>query len=305
MNPERFTNPFIVYWDIDPVMFDNDIALRICDELVETRIFVLNLRDISPTLNKGTVSVLKRLCNEQIKINLTATSTVLEESTMNIMKDPGIATLYIESDSLEDCRSSLPVIMNAVDQGIATGVSFYISESNIRELPAILSTCIENNIKDLKFPIHRADSGNIFYLDSETALWLSKELKKLPLELLQLTIHDPMMWELFHGKDNPNEEGCNGAKTMIYISGDFDVTPCPILPVPIGNLCFVTLKDIFSSEKRRGVRTELSHPPQECSSCAVISTCKGGCRGRAYVLFKSFNKRDPACLLDLQFNENH
>ena len=305
MNPDHLTNPFIVYWDIDPVTFDDDIALRICDELVEARIFVLNVRDISPTFNTGTVTVLKRLRNEQIKINVTARSTILEEPTINIMKDLGIVKLYIESDSLEDCQLSLPAIMNAFDQGISTGVSFYISGSNIRDLPAVISTCIENNIKDLKFPIHRADRGNIFYPGPETTLWLSKELKKLPLELLKLTIHDPFMWELFHGKDNPNEEGCNGAKTMIYISGDFDVTPCPILPVPIGNLRHVAMKDIFSSEKRRGVRTELSHPPQECSSCSVISTCKGGCRGRAHVFFKSFDKRDPACLLDLQSKENH
>ncbi len=305
MNPEQLINPLIVYWDIDPATFDNDIAMLICDELVETGIFVLNLRDTSPALNNGTVNVLKRLRNEQIKINLTATGKAFDDAAMSMIKDPGLAKTYIESDSLESCQSSLPVILNAIDQGIPTGVSFYLIESNIRELPAVISACTENNIKDLKFPIHRAGRDNLFYPDSETVLWLSKELKKLPLEHLEITIHDPFMWQLFYGKDNSNEEGCNGAKTMIYISGSFDVTPCPILSVPLGNLHHATLKGIFSSEKRQEVRKELSNPPKECSSCSIISTCKGGCRGRVYMLFKSFDKRDPACFLALPPKDNH
>jgi GeoRSP system SPASM domain protein len=108
------------------------------------------------------------------------------------------------------------------------------------------------------------------------------------------------MWELFHGKENPKEDGCDGAKTMMYISENFDVTPCPIISVSLGNLCTATLKEIFSSEKREQTRKTLSKHPQECRDCKVLNRCKGGCRGRAYVQYGNFDKQDPACLIFLR-----
>jgi GeoRSP system SPASM domain protein len=84
---------------------------------------------------------------------------------------------------------------------------------------------------------------------------------------------------------------------MIYISGDLDVTPCPIMPYSMGNLSGTSLHEICSSEKRRQVRVELSKTPQECVSCNIAAKCRGGCRGRTYVLFSKFSKKDPACLI--------
>ena len=84
---------------------------------------------------------------------------------------------------------------------------------------------------------------------------------------------------------------------MVYISSNLDVMPCPLLPVVLGNLSFTTLEEIFFSESRHKIRKTLSLPPQECKLCSELNKCKGGCRGRSYVLHRSFDKRDPACLL--------
>jgi len=177
------------------------------------------------------------------------------------------------------------------------GYLFYLNEKNFRDVPSVISFCIDNNVKELKFPIQRVDKGRIFYPDPEAASRLCQEIRDVPVDRLKLTIHDPFTWQIIYSKDNPNEGGCHGAKTMMYISGNFDVTPCPILPVSMGNLRFSSCKDIFSSEKRREIRDKLSSPPKECGGCPVVSKCIGGCRGRAYALYESFDKQDPACLL--------
>ncbi len=266
-------NPFIIYWDINPSTCDADIAMRICDELIEAKIFVLNLRDISTPLSNETIRILKRLRSERIKINLTVKNTALDQFNPDTIKDTELTKLYIEFGLLEDLQSSLAEISRLIARGLPFGLSFYLNEKNFKDLPAVISFCIDNSINELKFPIQRVDEGGIFYPDPETASRVSKEIRKIPLDCLKLTIHDPFMWQLIYLKDNPNEGGCNGAKTMIYISRNFNVTPCPILPVSMGNIRFMSFKDIFSSEKRRGIREGLSSPPKECGSCPVISKC--------------------------------
>jgi len=52
--------PFIIHWDIDPLTIDADIAVRVCDELIEAKIFVLNLRDISTPSSNETMGILKK-----------------------------------------------------------------------------------------------------------------------------------------------------------------------------------------------------------------------------------------------------
>ena len=63
-------NPFIIYWDVNPALSEDDI-LRICGELVDAKILVLELRDLSSPLRGAAKIVLDRLKSEQIKINIT------------------------------------------------------------------------------------------------------------------------------------------------------------------------------------------------------------------------------------------
>jgi GeoRSP system SPASM domain protein len=289
---DNLINPFIIYWDVNPDLSENDI-FRICSELVDAKIFVLELRDMSLPLSDVVSTILNRLEREQIKVKLTANSGVLQQP-LEWLK--GIR-IYIEFDSFDKFQSSLDDILDRINQGFTIGVSFSINKTNFSDLQAFIALCIEKNINNIRFPIQRADEKEIYYPAPEDSRRLSEDLNKLDMENLDLSIHDPFLWKLLNKKDNPNENGCNGAKTMMYISRGLDVTPCPIMPYSMGNLSGTSLKEICSSEKRRQVRMELSKPPQECDSCDIAEKCRGGCRGRTYVLFNKFSKKDPACLI--------
>ncbi|MBW1869445.1 MAG: SPASM domain-containing protein [Deltaproteobacteria bacterium] len=289
MNPEKLINPLIVYWDITPDLSDDDIVLRICGELADTGIFVLDLRDMLPKQGGVTEQILKRLSKEQIKIKLTTDSSVLLQP-VELLKS---AQLFIEFDSVEQFRSRLGDLLDSIKKGYVTGVSFAFNSRNFMELPGFISLCIDNNIENIRIPIQRAYEREVFYPDQDK---LSEALDKLDLEQLNLSIHDPFLWKMFYKKENPNEDGCNAAKTMMYISKDFEVTPCPIMPISMGNLRETSLKEIFSSMKRQDVRNKILLEPDECGACSLLDKCRGGCRGRTYVISGSLNKKDPACL---------
>lgn len=286
MTPDNLTDPFIVYWDINSSGHSDAVISNICDALIKSKIFVLNLRDLSNPVSSTVSNIIDNLAGTNIKIRLTINHGAIERSMIRNLQEHRIS-LFTETDSIEK-------LLSVSDNTIAN-VSFLLNQKNFHEIPAVIAFCIKNRIKELEFPIQRADKGEIFYPAHSEAEQLAHALKEIPLELLKLTVHDPFLWKVFFKREHLEGMGCNGAYTMIYIADNLDVTPCPLLPVTLGNLCSEALKDIFSSFKRREIRKEIIAPPYECRECAIADNCKGGCRGRTYILLETFNKKDPAC----------
>ncbi|MBI5409454.1 MAG: SPASM domain-containing protein [Nitrospirae bacterium] len=288
MNPDNLINPFIVHWDISSSGYGDDTISKVCDELIKSKIFVLNLRDLSNPVSTAAIGILDKLAKTNIKIRLTVKHDALERSMMRILQERRIS-LFTETDSIEKLQSPAAAV--------AGNVSFSLNKRNFHEIPAVVSCCSKNRIAELEFPIQRAEDGEIFYPAPDNIDRLDNELKAISFEKLKITVHDPFLWKVFNNKGPHEGMGCNGANTMVYVSPDLEVTPCPLLPVNMGHLQAETLKKIFSSAKRRQIRKELLAPPYECRECAIVDNCKGGCRGRTYILQETFDKKDPACRL--------
>ncbi len=288
MNPDNLINPFIVYWDINSSGYSDNTISNICDGLIKGKIFVLNLRDLSKPISPAVIGIIDKLAGTHIKIRLTVHHDNLERSMIMTLKDRGVS-LFTETDSIEKLQSA--------PDNIPDNVSFSLNKKSFHEIPAVIFFCMKNQVTELEFPIQRAEGGEIFYLAPDNIDRLYNELKAISFEKLRVMVHDPFLWQVFNNREQKEGMGCNGANTMVYFSPDLDVTPCPLLPLSMGSLQAGTLKEIISSDKRRQIMTELSLPPQECRECAMVDNCRGGCRGRTYVLLKAFDKKDPACRL--------
>jgi GeoRSP system SPASM domain protein len=295
MNLKELSTPLIVYWDLPSVPVTPHIIQRICEDLFTNRVFVLNLWDSSPDICEETSIILKRLGNKNINVTLT-----VDYSALNILDPknflPTLKKILIQAESLEQLASIIDKIQFKKTEIPPVGISFIISEPAFKDIPDVLRLCLKAGINNIHFPIQRmTEDQKIFWLDTENNHWLLEEIKNLQVNALNVTIHDPFLWKIFNKGINQDEKGCQGGNTMVYISGNLDVTPCPMLPIVFGNLRSTTLTDIFLSHERQQIRRRLSTPPQECGDCAELNECGGGCRGRAYLIHKTFDKRDPAC----------
>jgi GeoRSP system SPASM domain protein len=112
---------------------------------------------------------------------------------------------------------------------------------------------------------------------------------------LTLTIHDPFLWRAFNPGIPFPQGGCQAANTMIAIAPDGGVYPCPTLPVRLGTIGEAPLKEIIASAAKKEFRQKLLDHPGACRECGEVTVCKGGCRGRAYVMHQSMEGDDPAC----------
>jgi radical SAM protein with 4Fe4S-binding SPASM domain len=86
---------------------------------------------------------------------------------------------------------------------------------------------------------------------------------------------------------------CPAGKYYCRITPEGDVTPCPYMPVAVGNLRRTSFAELWRSAP---VFADLREPRLggRCGACEFTKLC-GGCRCRAYATYGDYLAEDPAC----------
>jgi len=104
--------------------------------------------------------------------------------------------------------------------------------------------------------------------------------------LYELNPSSPLLRNYAHGS-------CPAGKYYCRITPTGDVTPCPYMPVSVGNLRDSGFDDLW----RTAPAFEALREPKlggRCGACEFSKVC-GGCRCRAYATHGDFLAEDPAC----------
>jgi AdoMet-dependent heme synthase len=104
--------------------------------------------------------------------------------------------------------------------------------------------------------------------------------------LWQLDPHSPLLANYAHGS-------CPAGKYYCRITPTGDVTPCPYMPVAVGNLREAGFAELW---EQAPVFADLREPRLggRCGVCEFRRIC-GGCRCRAYATHGDYLAEDPAC----------
>lgn len=296
MNLKELKTPIRIYWDVTPTALDvHPDWRRICEELVELKILSLNLADSAPSLSSASLQILERLKNENIAISLALPSSALNPPLTALLHGLRVRALFLMVSSLDE----LQLLQRRwhANSVLQPGVYFEVNKKNHKELPEVLSFCLDSGIPSLMLPMQRLTGGHdCFYLNQREKEELALRLQDIQISTsLKVIIHDPFLWKMFFPSVEFPEGGCQGANTMLYISPEGDVYPCPSLPVKLGTLMGASLKEIISSNGKRELREKLLRAPAGCAHCDELLSCMGGCRGRALVVSGSLDAPDPGC----------
>ncbi len=96
----------------------------------------------------------------------------------------------------------------------------------------------------------------------------------------------PLLKNYAHGS-------CPAGKYYCRITPTGDVTPCPYMPVSVGNLRGAAFDELW----RTAPAFDALREPKlggRCGACEFSKVC-GGCRCRAYATYGNFLAEDPAC----------
>lgn len=297
MNLKELAFPIRVYWDVTPAPDNLTINYTgICEEILEIKVLTLSLLDTDFQLSNSCIEILEKLKNENIAVVLTVSHSALNSSTMALLSHLKVNELLVEASMDDDFRSLAEIVRQYKNKNMMLGASFKVNKDNYRNIPDVVAFCLNNNITRLVFPMLRLTmKSNYFYVSREEGKALALKLHEIKIDNMKLRIHDPFLWRVFYPAITFPGGGCQAANSMVYISSDGNLYPCPSMPLALGNLRETPLKTILSSAYKKGLMKSLLDPPEECLGCGELNECKGGCRGRAYVVHKTFDKRDPAC----------
>jgi len=285
----ELASPITVYWDLAPGESASGSLRQICTDILAVRPLMLHIYDPLPLLDDGVQALLEQLRGAPVSVTLTITPACLSTLADMAVTRLGVAEILLVVEH--------PDALKNISAQPSVGVSCPVARENWRELPALVAGCLERGFNRLVLPMQR------LYNEDEPFLLSKDEQKELERALaamggtkdLKLTIHDPFLWRAFNPGVPFPQGGCQAANTIIAISPDGGVYPCPTLPVRLGELGAASLQDILASSRKKDFRRSLLLHPQACRECPEVAECKGGCRGRTYVRNGSLDGIDESC----------
>ena len=297
MNLKELSSPIRIYWDISaakqPLVFDER---QIARDIAANRILSLQLSESAPVLSQSCVNILDCLKDTSIAISLVAPIEALDERALGLLRDLQVRALFVSMPS-QEYVGAVADIAGQTRGKPAVGVSFSVSRANFLTLPDMLKACIDLKIDRFVVPMQRLTGNEECFTPSiEEQHELTMQLAGLDKPAgMKIIIHDPFLWRSFYPAMQFPDGGCQAANTMLYISPEGEVYPCPTLPFKLGNLSSTSLKNINNSNLKKELRKAIITSPALCLNCAELNHCMGGCRGRAYKITRSLQQPDPAC----------
>jgi radical SAM protein with 4Fe4S-binding SPASM domain len=104
--------------------------------------------------------------------------------------------------------------------------------------------------------------------------------------LWELNPSSPLLRNYAHGS-------CPAGKYYCRITPEGDVTPCPYMPVAVGNLRATAFDELWRTAPAFDALREPTLGGR-CGACEFSKVC-GGCRCRAYATYGDYLAEDPAC----------
>lgn len=305
----ELATPITIYWDLPQGTADTASLVQACDDVIACRPLMLHLWDPGPAMGIGTMAVIEQLKGGEIAVSLTIPPAALDTATGERLPDFGLSEILLavaDLDSLAEGVKSLRCWKGRDGEGDGAksgavrpvaGISFTVTRENWHELPALVTCCREEGIVRLVLPMQRLYNGEVpFSLTRREQQVLADSLVVAGgVAGMALTIHDPFLWRAFNPGVPFPQGGCQAANTMLAIAPDGAVYPCPSLPVLLGELGQASLRKIVTSPAKKELRCRLAAVPADCGNCPVLAECRGGCRGRAYVVNGSLEGGDDAC----------
>jgi len=293
----ELATPITIYWDIPTDSSDIGLLQRICSDISDCRPLMLQLYHGASSFQPGDALsvVLGQFRGSRIAVSLTVQAVALESAPQDYLGGMQLKELLLSGDHMEGLAEA---IHNARSySGITPGLSFSVTRENWRQLPELVQLCRNEGIGRLVLPMQRLYNGETpFMITATEQHQLADALSDAGgIGDLNLTIHDPFLWRAFNPGIPFPQAGCQAANTMIAIAPDGGVYPCPTLPISLGNIGQLSLKEIICSAGKKEFRRRLLTAPAGCRDCAEVSVCRGGCRGRGLVLEDSLDGIDPAC----------
>jgi radical SAM protein with 4Fe4S-binding SPASM domain len=276
-------------------------ALRVIDQVAALGTRVLILSGGEPLLREDIFELAAHGRKRGLRVSMGTSGILINDAVAVRMKDAGICRAAISLDSAEprmhDRFRGLPGawdravegIRACLRQGVGVQVNITVLQENYRQIAEIIAFAKTLGVTEFQL-FFLVPTGRGTAMEDITPAMYESIIHEVTAKTSSGTVtvrptcapqYTRIRTEL--GMDPAAFPGCLAGKQYLRIYPNGDVTPCPYLPLSLGNVTETPLTEIWRDSP---VLAELRDPDQlegKCGACGFRQLC-GGCRARAYGL---------------------
>jgi radical SAM protein with 4Fe4S-binding SPASM domain len=283
-----------------------DAAKLLIHQIAEVSKPLLILSGGEPLLRKDIFELIRYGTERGLKMAMGSNGMLIDDAVARKLKDAGITTVSISLDSSvpaqhDQFRGVTGSWQRAVEaikalkrNGIIVQVNTTVTQQNYNQIGDIFALAeklgAENfhlfflvptgrgaRIEDITPDMYEKLITSAFLKSMQYNLNIKPSCAPQFMRIAQETGIDMIRWV----------RGCMAGLYYCRIYPTGEVTPCPYLPIALGNIRQKSFKDIwFKSEILRNLR-DFKKLKGKCGKCEYNEVC-GGCRARAYGLTSDF-----------------
>lgn len=281
-------------------------AKKLIDQIAEVSSPMLILSGGEPLLRKDIFEIIRYGDQKGIKMAMGSNGALITREIAKQLKDAGIKTVSISLDSAvpekhDDFRGvkgswqkAVAAIKALKEAGILVQVNTTLTQQNYDEIDDIMTLSENLGVENfhLFFLVPTGRGGKI--ADISPAMY-ENMIKNTFAKTAQHRLNvrpscAPQFMRIAKDMNMDMRQWIRGCIAGLYYCRVFsngEVTPCPYLPIKLGNIKEKTFKDIwFNSEIFKSLRNP-DTLKGKCGECEYKVIC-GGCRARAYGLSSDF-----------------
>lgn len=279
---------------------DIEIENKIINEIINAKVFVVNISGGEPLLNPRIFKIAKTLTDNDVYVILSTNGYFYEKYRKDILKS-GIKLVQVSLDGPKDLhekfrgvKGSYEKAINALkmakEDGLRTQMNVTITAENLDTLEWNYEKAKELGVSRIFYrrvvPYGKAKLNRHVLPEKKKYYEKIKKLACLNSDDLNVSIDDPIL-SILLDKDNNGYLACSAGINNLGISSDGDVFPCIFLREKLGNLNDDSLIEIWqNSEILKKLR---QREINGCGTCKFNYSC-GGCRA-----FSGIFEKDSFC----------
>lgn len=303
-------------------------AKMLMDQIAEVSKPILVLSGGEPLLRADIFELASYGVKKGLRVTMGTNGTLISDETAKKIAAAGIRTVAISVDSSSPMihdefrgvkgawKRAIEGIEACIRNGVKVQFNITVTRQNYDDVKNVFSLAENYHIRD----------AHLFFLISTGR---GKEMNDVSPEMYEKMLRFVFKWNRENGLQvKPTcapqfmrlakvlgvdtsrwSRGCIAGISYCRIFPDGSVTPCPYLPIKVGNIKTHTFKEIwFNSKTLNALRNYEDNLQGKCGSCEYRSIC-GGCRARAVSLSETdvnlYGKlQDPSTLREDLFAED-
>jgi radical SAM protein with 4Fe4S-binding SPASM domain len=281
-------------------------AKRLIDQITDVSRPLLILSGGEPLLRSDIYELIRYGTDKGLRMGLGSNGSLIDEAVAKNLKNAGVKTVSISLDSCtperhDDFRGvkgswqrAVQAITALRQNGVLVQVNTTVTQQNHGEIDEIMSLAeglgVENfhlfflvptgrgtRIADISPAMYEGMIKSTFAKTGKHRLNVRPSCAPQFMRIAKDMGLDMRQWI----------RGCIAGLYYCRVYPNGDITPCPYLPIKLGNIREKTFSEIwFGSEVFKNLR-DFNTLKGKCGFCEYRSLC-GGCRARAYGLSSDF-----------------